>query len=80
MIPGLTAVGVTARRTVVVSPNSELAGLEPHKYCWAPVGPTVTSFNASPQEEGDTNVAVAGKGRPTERVAVRGTVPEVVIV
>ena len=40
----------------------------------------VTSSHASPQEEGVTNVAVAGRGRPTWMGAVHGMVPEAEVI
>ena len=65
---------------VVQSPHSDVAWLEPHRYCWVPAATKVTSSDASPQEDGGTNVAVASHGSPTWTGAIRGTVPEVEII
>ena len=53
-----------------------MAWLEPHRYCWVPPATKVTSSDASPQENGATNVAVASHGSPTWTGAIRGTVLE----
>ena len=54
--------------------------MEPRRYCWVLVWAKVTSFDASPQEDGVTNVAVASHGSPTWTGAIRGTVPEAEII
>ena len=58
-----------------MSPHSGVAWLEPHGYCWVPLAAKVTSFDASPQEDVVTNVAVASHGSPTWTDAIRGTLP-----
>ena len=78
--PELTASSATLLGRVVVSPHSDVVWLEPHRYCWVPVAAKVTSSDASPQEEGVTNVAVASHGSPTWTGAIRGTVPEAEII
>ena len=62
------------------SPHSDVAWLEPHRYCWVPVATKVTSSDASPQGDDATNVAVASHGVPTWTGAIYGTVPEAEIV
>ena len=54
--------------------------LEPHRYCWVPAAATVTSSDASPQHDRDTNVAVVRHGSPVWTRAIRGTFPEAQIV
>ena len=47
----------------------------PHRCCWVAAATKVTSSDASPQEDGATNVAVASHVSPTWTGAIRGTVP-----
>ena len=63
-----------------MSPHSDVAWLEPHRYSWVPVAAKVNSFDASPQEDGVTNRAVASRGNPTWTGAIRGRVPEAEII
>ena len=53
----LTACNAAHLRRLVVSPHWDAAWLERHRYCWLPVAASVISVDASPQEEGVTNVA-----------------------
>ena len=57
-----------------------MAWLQPHRYGWVPAATKVTSSDASPQEDGATNVAVASHGSPTWTGAICGTVLEVEII
>ena len=66
--------------TVVISPHSDVAWLEPCRYCWVPAAAKVTSSDASLQEDGATNVSVASHGSPTWTGAIRGTIPEAEII
>ena len=77
---GLIAANVAALWKVVVGAHTDVAWLEPHKYCWVPVAASVTSFDASPNKEGVTNVAAAGHGRPTWIGTIHGTIPDAQIV
>ena len=63
-----------------MSPHSDVAWLEPHRYCWVPVAAKVILSDDAPQEDGVTNVAVASHGSPTWTGAIRGTVPEAEII
>ena len=45
-----------------------------------PAAAKVTSSDASPQEDGATNVAVASHGNPTWTGAIRGRVPKAEII
>ena len=74
--PELTASSAASLGKVTQSPHSDVAWLEPRRYCWVPVATKVTSSNASPQGDGATNVAVASHGSPTWTSATHGTVPE----
>ena len=74
--PELTASSAASLGRVVQSPHSDVAWLEPHRYCWVPVATKVTSSDASPQGDNATNVAVARHGSPTWTGAIYGTVPE----
>ena len=65
---------------VVVIPHSDMAWLQPRRYCWVPTAVKVTSSYASPREEGVTNVAVVDHGSPTCSGAIYGTVPEAEII
>ena len=76
----LTASNAGSLGKVVHSPHSDVAWLEPHGYRWVPAATTVTSSDASPQEDGATNVAVASHGSPTWTGAIRGTDPEAEII
>ena len=78
--PELTASSVASVGKVVQSPHSDVAWLEPHRYCWVPAATKVPSSDASPQEDGATNVAVGSHGSPTWTGAIRGTVPEAEII
>ena len=57
-----------------------MAWLEPHRYCLVPVATKVTSFDASPQGDEATNVAVASHGSPTWTGAIYGPVPEAEVI
>ena len=74
--PELTTSNAALLGRVVVSPNSDMAWLEPHKYCWVSVAAKVTSFHTSPKEDGIANVAVASDVSSTWTGAIRGTVLE----
>ena len=74
--PWLTASNAALLGRVVVSPHSDVAWLEPHRYCRVPEAAKVTSSDASPQEHGVSHVAVASHGTPTCIGAIRGTVPK----
>ena len=78
--PELTASSAVSLGKVLHSPHSDVAWLEPHRYCWVPVGTKVTSSDASPQGDDATNVAVASHGIPTWTGAIYGTVPEAEII
>ena len=78
--PELTASSAASLEKVVQSPHSDVAWLEPHKYCWVAAATKVTSSDTSPQEDGATNVAVASHGSPTWTGAIRGTVLEAEII
>ena len=80
LFPELTVSNAESLGKVVQSPHSEVAWLEPHRYCWVPAAVQVTSPDASPQESGATNVAVASHGSPTWTGAIRGTVLEAEII
>ena len=73
--PELTASSAASLGKVVQSPHSDVARLEPHRYCWVPAATKVASSDASPQGDGATNVAVVSHGSPTRTGAIRGTVP-----
>ena len=74
--PELTASSAATLGEVTQSPHSNVAWLEPRRYCWVPVATKVTSSDASPQGDKATNVAVASHGSPTWTGAFHGTVPE----
>ena len=78
--PELTASSAASLGKVKQSPHSDVAWLEPHRYCWVPVATKVTSSDASPQGDEATNVAVASHGSPTWTGAIYGTVPEAEII
>ena len=78
--PELTAFNAESLGRVVQSPHSDVAWLEPHRYCWVRASAKVTSSDTSPQEDGAANVAVASQGNPTCTGAIRGTVPEAEII
>ena len=78
--PELTASSAASLGMVVQSPHSDVAWLEPHRYCWVPVASKVTLSDASPQGDNATNVAVASHGIPTWTGAIYGTVPEAEII
>ena len=78
--PELTASSAASLGKVVQSPHSDVAWLEPHRYCWVPVATKVTSSDASPQGDDATNVAVASHGIPTWTGAIYGTHPEAEII
>ena len=78
--PEVTAFNVESLGRVVRSPRSDVAWLEPHRYCWVPAAAKVTSSDASPPEDRATNVAAAGHVVPTWTGAIRGTVPEAEII
>ena len=78
--PALTVFNATSLGRVVRSPRSDVAWLEPRRCCWVPAAAKVTSSDASPQEDGATNVAVVSHGSPTWTGAIRSTVPEAEII
>ena len=78
--PELTVFNAGSLGKVVQSPHSHVAWLEPHRYNWVTAATKVTSSDASAQEEGATNVAVASHGSPTWTGAICGTVPEAEII
>ena len=78
--PELTACNATLLGRVVRNPQSDVAWLEPNRFCWVPAAPKVMSCDASSEEDGGTNVAVASHGYPTWTGAIRGTVPEAEII
>ena len=78
--PELTASSAASLGKVVHSPHSDVAWLEPHRYCWVRAATKVMSSDAAPREDGATNVAVASHGSPTWTGAIRGTVPEAEII
>ena len=78
--PELTASSAASLGRVVQSPHSDVAWLEPHRYCWVPVATNNTSSDASPQGDDATNVALASHGIPTWTGAIYGTVPEAEII
>ena len=78
--PELTASSATSLGKVTQSPHSDVAWLEPRRYCWVPVATKVTSSAASPQGDEATNVAMASHGSPTWTGAIHGTVPEAEII
>ena len=78
--PELTASSAASLGKVVQSPHSNVAWLEPHRYCWVPVATKVTSSDTSPQGDDATNMAVASQGIPTWTGAIYGTVPEAEII
>ena len=78
--PELTASSAASLGRVVQSPHSDVAWLEPHRYCWVPVATKVKSSDASPQGDDTTNVAVASHGIPMWTGAIYGTVPEAEII
>ena len=73
--PELSAFIAASLGKVTQSPHSDVAWLEPHRYCWVPVATKVTSSDASPKGDDATNVAVAVHGSPTWAGAIYGTVP-----
>ena len=78
--PELRASSAASLGKVTHSPQSNVAWLEPRRYCWVPVATKVTLSDASPQGDGATNVAVASHGSPTWTGAINGTVPEAEII
>ena len=76
----LTASSAASLGRVVKSPHSDVAWLEPHRYCWVPGATKVTSSDASFQGDDATNVAMASHRIPMWTVAIYGTVPEVEII
>ena len=80
MSPELRASSAASLGKVAHSPHSDVAWLEPHRYCWVPAATKVTSSDASPQDDGATNVAVASYGCPTWTGAIRGMVLEAEII
>ena len=63
--PEPTASNAASLGRVVMSPHSDVAWLEPHKYCWVPVAAKVTLSYAFPQEDEVANLVVASHGSPT---------------
>ena len=80
LYPELTASSAASLGKVTQSPHSDVAWLEPRRYCWVPVATKVASSDASPQGDEATNVAVASHGSPTWTGAIYGTVPEAEII
>ena len=78
--PELTASSAASLPKVTHSPHSDVAWLEPRRYCWVPVATKVTSSDASPQGDEATNVAVASHRSRTWTGATYGTVPEAEII
>ena len=78
--PELTASNAASLGKVVISPHWDVLWLEPRRYCSVPVEATVTSSDASPQEDRVTNVAVVSHDSPARTAAIRGTVPEAEII
>ena len=78
--PELMASSAASLGKVTQSPHSDVAWLEPHRYCWVPAATKVTSSDASPQGDGATDVAVASHGSPTWPGVIRGMVPEALII
>ena len=78
--PQLTASRAAYLGKVKQSPHSDVAWLEPHRYCWVPAATKVTLSNASPQGDGAANVAVASHGSHAWTGAIRGTVPEAEVI
>ena len=78
--PELTASSAAYLGKDTQSPHSDVAWLEPRRYCWEQVATKVTSFDASPQGDEATNVALASHGSPTWTSAIHGTVPEAEII
>ena len=78
--PELTGSSAASLGKVLQSPHSDVAWLEPHRYCWVPPATKDTSSDASPQGDDATNVAVASHGIPTWTGAIYGTVPEAEII
>ena len=77
--PKLTASSAGSLGKVSKSPHSDVAWLEPRRYCWVPVATKVTSSDASPQGDEATNVAVASHGSPTWTGAIHSTVEAEII-
>ena len=78
--PELTASSAASLGKVTQSPHSDVAWLEPRRYCWVPVAAKVASSDASPKGDEASNVAVASHGSPTWTGAIHGTVPEAQII
>ena len=78
--PELTASSAASLGRVMQSPHSNVAWLEPHRYCWMPVATKVRSSDASPQGDEATNVAVGSHESPMWTGAIYGTVPEAEII
>ena len=78
--PELTASYAASLGKVTQSPHSDVAWLEPHRYCLVPLVTKVTSSGASPQGDEATNVAVASHGSPKWTGAIYGTVTEAEII
>ena len=62
------------------SPHSDVAWLEPHRYCLVSAAAKVTSSHASRQKDWATTVVVGSHGSPTRTGAICGTVPEAEII
>ena len=78
--PELTASNEASLGQVMQSPHSDVAWLEPHRYCWVQAATKVGSSDASPQGDRATNVAVASHASPTWTGAFHGTVQEADII
>ena len=78
--PELTASSAASLGKVTQSLHSDVAWLEPRRYCRVPVATKVTSSDASPHGDEATNVAVASHGSPTWTGAIYGTVLEAEII
>ena len=80
MSPELTASSAASMGKVTQSPHSDVAWLEPLRYCCVPKATKVTSSDVSPQGDEATNVAMASHGSPTWTGAIHGTVMEADII
>ena len=72
--PEVTASSAASLGRVTQSPHSNVALLEPDRYCRVSVATKVISPDALPQGDEATNVAVASQGSPTWTSAIYGTV------
>ena len=78
--PELAASNAESLGKVVRSPHSDVAWLEPRRYCWVPAAAKVTSSGASPAGR---RTHLRGNGEPWQPHvggAIRGTVPGAAII